>query len=875
MAPSILGLASAILGIPTITTFIQNLISALTRNSEYIENVQCTRNQLQEFEDEDLLGKMSILLTPTAYSDGSLNTVIPPYQVLPTELVTNGTFDTDLSGWTDTNNHWQWTNQGAYFSLTSTHNPLSQTLTNPVGVKLKFTFSLNIIQGTVNVYYKDTGNSSVQSQYTQSGTYTIETVAVKQNTDINFSRYAGVNTEFYLDNVSVKEIQEADFDFSRGSSATRVNEQGLVEDVQILSGELVQNGNFEQIGSELVTNGNFNNWTADNPDSWTVLNEDANNYVTQDGTYARIVSNDTASIQIKQTIFTIGKIYKVELDAVVNSGNVEGLKLNDATAAATIGYVNSTGHHTFYFKAAGTAFVINRKGGGDTDISIDNVSVKEVGQNWTFGTGWSMGDGKAINDGSQTGSSLLQQASILTLNKLYKVSYDLTVDSGTISARLGFSGQGAPRTTSGSYTEFLTCSGNTNFDFLATSTYSGSIDNISLIEVTDDTDLPRIDYSPYSGAGTCGHILLEPQRTNSLPYSEDFSNSAWIKERATINANTSTSPDGSVNASKIIENTANGVHAIYKGVAISNNIYTFSCFVKKSDRDYCFLQIVTNLGRYTAVFDLVNGVVTDTQTVSSPTNTSNKIEDYGNGWYRVSVTSSNTSSTTGYFQVGLSDSATPSYNSFKQPTYIGDSSGSVQIWGAQAEAGSYATSYIPTNGSTVTRSADVANNSGNADLFNDSEGVLYAEIAALANDGTFRQLTISDSSTSDRVSIDFTSTDNQIRSFSSSGGSTAANMTGTVTDSKQFNKVAVKYKLNDYALWINGSEVATDTSAAAPVGLQELAFDNGDGGNDFYGKTKVLAVFKEALSNNDLELLTGEGYNSFAALAAAFNYNVI
>ena len=102
MAPSILGLASAILGIPTITTFIQNLISALTRNSEYIENVQCTRNQLQEFEDEDLLDKMSILLTPTAYSDGSLNTVIPPYQVLPTELVTNGTFDTD-SDWTKSN----------------------------------------------------------------------------------------------------------------------------------------------------------------------------------------------------------------------------------------------------------------------------------------------------------------------------------------------------------------------------------------------------------------------------------------------------------------------------------------------------------------------------------------------------------------------------------------------------------------------------------------------------------------------------------------------------------------------------------------------------------------------------------------------------
>ena len=159
-------------------------------------------------------------------------------------------------------------------------------------------------------------------------------------------------------------------DFSRNSSATRVNEQGLIEEVGYFGPQLVQNGDFSQEGSELITNGDFENWTADNPDNWTVLNEDANNYVTQDGTYARIVSNNTSSIQIRQNIFTIGKTYKVELDAVVNNGNVEGLKLNDATAD-TVGYVNSTGHHTFYFKASTTIFVINRKGGGDTDISIE------------------------------------------------------------------------------------------------------------------------------------------------------------------------------------------------------------------------------------------------------------------------------------------------------------------------------------------------------------------------------------------------------------------------------------------------------------------------------------------------------------------------
>jgi hypothetical protein len=168
----------------------------------------------------------------------------------------------------------------------------------------------------------------------------------------------------------------------------------------------------------------------------------------------------------------------------------------------------------------------------------------------------------------------------------------------------------------------------------------------------------------------------------------------------------------------------------------------------------------------------------------------------------------------------------------------------------------YATSYIPTNGATSTRLQDLATNSGNSSLINSTEGVLYAEIAALADEGSFRQLTISDGSGSNRVSIDFTSTDNQIRSFSLSGGSTAANMSASVPNVTQFNKVAVKYKLNDYALWINGVEVDTNTSASTPIGLSELAFDNGAGGNDFYGKVKVVAVYKESLTDAELQSLT-------------------
>ena len=174
----------------------------------------------------------------------------------------------------------------------------------------------------------------------------------------------------------------------------------------------------------------------------------------------------------------------------------------------------------------------------------------------------------------------------------------------------------------------------------------------------------------------------------------------------------------------------------------------------------------------------------------------------------------------------------------------------------QLEAGSYATSYIPTEGSSVTRSAEVADESGNSTVFNDSEGVFYAEIAALANDGGSRRLGISDSSSSDRVIIGFTSSSNQIQGFTSGGGSTQSNMTHTTSDATAFNKIAIKYKANDFALWINGTEVGTDGSGTAPSGLVEAAFDDGAGGSNFYGKLKDLRVYDTALSDSELQALT-------------------
>ena len=137
----------------------------------------------------------------------------------------------------------------------------------------------------------------------------------------------------------------------------------------------------------------------------------------------------------------------------------------------------------------------------------------------------------------------------------------------------------------------------------------------------------------------------------------------------------------------------------------------------------------------------------------------------------------------------------------------------------------------------------------------ETEAVLYAEMAALANDGGSRRLGISDSSTSDRVILGFTSSDNQIQGFTTDT-TTQANMTHTVSDATSFNKIAIKYKADDFALWINGTEVGTDGSGTAPSGLVEAAFDDGAGGSNFYGKLKDLRVYDTALSDSELQALT-------------------
>ena len=243
----------------------------------------------------------------------------------------------------------------------------------------------------------------------------------------------------------------------------------------------------------------------------------------------------------------------------------------------------------------------------------------------------------------------------------------------------------------------------------------------------------------------------------------------------------------------------------------------------------------------------LNSATLSTQSVTTSA-ASHTISFYGTGSITLSGTHSATINGTGANN-RVSLSFTPSGG-----TLTCTVSGSVT--NAQIEALSYATSYIPTTSGTVTRtSSSSAISGGLLEFINSSEGVLYVEAAALANDGTTRNIALTDNSLSNRVCLEWDETSNVIKAFVVDGGSHQTSMSYTAPDLTQYNKIALKYKANDMALWFNGSEVATDTSGTMPSGMFVFETNRGDQ-FEFNGKIKCLAVYKEALTDAELTCLT-------------------
>ncbi len=348
---------------------------------------------------------------------------------------------------------------------------------------------------------------------------------------------------------------------------------------------------------------------------------------------------------------------------------------------------------------------------------------------------------------------------------------------------------------------------------------SGSATRINskgLIETVTD-GVSRLNYPLIDGEVVgCPHHILEPERRNLITYSEDFTQ--W-STNATITPNSAISPDGTLNASLFSHSGGSFPQVALSGITfVSGADYIPSLYVKSDGTS----QVQHSL--------LVNNVVVN----FTPTTE----------WVRISdlIVSPDTS---GSFVIAQnSGSSVPA---------------SFYIWGAQLEQGSYPTSYIPNNGEVngVTRSAETANGSGDASTFNDSEGVLMVEISGFSSDATANDsISIRGASNDNRLYIYRSSSDNKYGFAVFSGSSLECNIKSNVVDFSENVKIAVKYKANDFALYLNGTEVNTHTSGSTPIGLSELSFDVGGGSNHFYGNTKQLQYFDSALTDSELQALT-------------------
>lgn len=597
--------------------------------------------------------------------------------------------------------------------------------------------------------------------------------------------------------------------FNRDSAATRVNEKGLIEDVGYFGPELVKNGDFSEIGSEWF---NANNISP---------RHDATNTINSDGTITTELNNSNIGWSVNASaILNQYKIYKVEWKVISTNSNSGSFFYWNGVDSFSFGDLTQAGSGVYYVKGnASGANADFRFNGAQPNSTITwSLSVKEVGQNWSFGDGWSIEDGKAYRDTQASGSNL-QQNNILTVGKKYKVTLEV-VDN--ISINKVFFGTGTEFTLSGTGTQTFTgiCSGNETLYIQASLSLSKiKIDNISVVEVLGDQ--PRIDYSD---SLTEPSLLLEPQRTNLITYSEDFSNSSW-SNTYTITPNSIISPDGTLNAYKITLGTGNGNLRTLNSVS-SNTDYVFSFYAKRGTASEMKYRVFD--------FTIPYAEIIPKTSYYSQTNT--------DSWVRIEVP----------FTTGASTTSIGCYIDSD-----GQGDGDFYVWGAQLEEGSYATSYIPTAGSTATRLGETANNAGDVNVFNSEEGVLYAEIAALADDGTARTISINNT-VSNRVFIQFRSSTGQVNSgVVVSGSLQGSSLSHSISQTSNI-KMAFKYKANDYALFVNGSKVADQSSGNTfPAGtLNDISFDSGDGAEDFYGKVKNVQVFNKALTDRELEILT-------------------
>ena len=366
--------------------------------------------------------------------------------------------------------------------------------------------------------------------------------------------------------------------------------------------------------------------------------------------------------------------------------------------------------------------------------------------------------------------------------------------------------------------------GSPNFTFgrNSTATY---VDPDGIVQ-TAPINTPRIDYSDGEGV-----FLKEPQSTNVVRWSEDLTNAAWVP-----------SVDMTI-GEDLIQKDAIGTKFLQQTEVNVTNGVTCALQFRIKNVDATQSQIWLRAS-FTSTLFKINWTGSELTSISEFTGISYETIPLNDDWYHVKV---------------LYTSGEVNQRPKFYPELI-NNTGAIRVKNIQIEDNiSSTTSYMPTQSSTVTRLSDQTFGAGNVNTFNSLEGTLYVEMAALTNDSTNRYITISDGTSSNRLIFKYDDSSNTIQALIISTLGTGGVVSFTVPDILDFQKVGFKYKENDFALWIDGVEVATDNTGVTfsenTLNILHLADSNGVS-NPMFFKSKSIIYFKKALTDNEYQLLT-------------------
>jgi hypothetical protein len=354
---------------------------------------------------------------------------------------------------------------------------------------------------------------------------------------------------------------------------------------------------------------------------------------------------------------------------------------------------------------------------------------------------------------------------------------------------------------------------------------------------------PRFDYDPVTLAPK--GILVEEARTNLLTYSEQFDNGIWqVLSGATKTANTTVSPDGTTNADTITA-TSNSSGVYQTQTASNSTVYTTAAYFKAgtgSEVRFGLTNQNESANAYYA-FTLAGAGSFVSFSITGFTATSASITSAGNGWYRCVVTG--TSPASGTTAVG--------------PMIRLSAAGTAFVWGAQLEAGAFATSYIPTIASTVTRSADVATITGSlfSQWYGQPQGTFVAAFDMAGGSASFANnravLVARESATS---SHNIYNGSGQVTGWTVVSGVDQAYLTTGAVAADTVTNIAYAYKANDFAASRNGGTVATDTSGTLPTPTVFGIGSNSAGSLFLSGHIQSIQYYPVRAADFQLQALT-------------------